>query len=386
MVPRGTRGSQGIEMTRGGLLLAVVTATLLASGCIGPGPGDDSPSPSWWSSIEPSAAVPRTVAPSRSPAPSAAPPSASASVPPAGDLEDLLPDYVGADYVDKRQLTGAELFDQSDPPIFERMLGSVGAGPEAVEGALGTSSHVGLVILRVTGVSGADLGDALVDAARGEVPGTTVADYLVDGDSLRRLVFDDRATEDRLTILAVGDKLILAFADQAQDSLVDEVLTTMFDPKLEALLPAVLDGRPLQRFSIPGIAFPQGGDMCTIVCPGEPQRLAAELGVDISGVDLAVAGTDVEPGISIVAMRFEGAATEGLVPARKATTSKDLATEWTEHTIAGRTAWRYRDVIPGASSYDEWLYAKDDVLYVIRALTVEQDVPRIVELAIAALP
>jgi hypothetical protein len=301
------------------------------------------------------------------------------------ELEELLPDYIGADYVDKRAITGDELLDQGDPPVFDAMLAAVGVGPEAVEGALGTSTNVGVVILRVAGVTGGDLGDALVDAIEASLPGTTVTDHVVDGDRLRRIAVEAPFDDQNLTILAVDDLLIFAGATQEYDALVDAVLTTMFDPGLEVLLPAVLDGRPLQRFSVPGIAFPEGGDICSLVCPGEPQRMADALGVAIEDVEIAVAGTDQEPAVSIVAMRFAGAATAALVPAREKVWGRSLL-EKTEGTVADRTVWRYREPPFDDTTSEEWLYPKEDVLYVIRALPGGSDVPRMVELALAALP
>jgi hypothetical protein len=307
-------------------------------------------------------------------------------MPAVSELEELLPDYIGADYVDKRAITGAELLDQGDPPIFDGMLAAVGAGPEAVEGALGTSTNVGVVILRVTGVSGADLGNALTDAIIAALPGTTITNHGVGGERLRRVAVPAPFDDQNLTILVVDDLLILGSGTPEHDALVDITLTTLFEPGLEVLLPATLDGRPLQRFSVPGIAFPEGGDICSIVCPGEPQRMAEEVGVAIEGVEIAVAGTDDEPAVSIVAMRFEGADTDALVPAREVVAGHGRLVEKTEHTVAGRTAWRYRAPPFDDTASEEWLYAKNDVLYVIRALPDGGDVPRMVELAIAALP
>ena len=57
----------------------------------------------------------------------------------------------------------------------------------------------------------------------------------------------------------------------------------------------------------------ESGDVCSIVCPGEAHRVAAELGVDMADVGLAAAFHETELGILIVTMRFDGAATKRLV-------------------------------------------------------------------------
>src|SRR5689334_21617972 len=52
-----------------------------------------------------------------------------------------------------------------------------------------------------------------------------------------------------------------------------------FAPDLEAMLPTAVDGVPLQRFSAPASLYDTGGDICALLCPGEPTRLAEAAGV-----------------------------------------------------------------------------------------------------------
>src|SRR5207342_3259941 len=83
---------------------------------------------------------------------------------------------------------------------------------------------------------------------------------------------------------------------------------TPFDAALEALLPASIRAMPLGRWSEPASMFATGGDMCSFVCPAEPARLAAEAGVSMEDIAIAIAYPDTASGlkVAILAIRFPG--------------------------------------------------------------------------------
>jgi glycine cleavage system aminomethyltransferase T len=129
--------------------------------------------------------------------------------------------------------------------------------------------------------------------------------------------------------------------------------------------------------------------MCSMVCPGEPHRLAKELGVGVEKVDLAAAYLEQPPGIAIVAMRVEGAKADALIEARINSSGRDPNPFFArkELTIGGKTVTWVR-VGPFDSALDvELLYAKDDVLYIVRPAPAAGEAPDpIVEEAFRALP
>ena len=81
-----------------------------------------------------------------------------------------------------------------------------------------------------------------------------------------------------------------------------------YAPDLEAILPAVVDDMPLTRFSAPASLYDVGGDICSLLCPGEPSRLAEAAGVPLTAITVAVAfpaqGADFRA--AVIAIRFDG--------------------------------------------------------------------------------
>lgn len=79
---------------------------------------------------------------------------------------------------------------------------------------------------------------------------------------------------------------------------------------LEAMLPAVVAGVPLQRFSAPASLYETGGDICALLCPGEPTRLADAAGVPLTALRVAVAfpaqGANLRA--AVIAIQFDGLA------------------------------------------------------------------------------
>lgn len=80
-----------------------------------------------------------------------------------------------------------------------------------------------------------------------------------------------------------------------------------YAPDLEAMLPAAVGDVPLTRFSAPASIYDSGGDICALLCPGEPTRLADAAGVPLTALTAAVAfpaqGT---LRAAVIAIRFDG--------------------------------------------------------------------------------
>ena len=81
-----------------------------------------------------------------------------------------------------------------------------------------------------------------------------------------------------------------------------------FAPELEAMLPSAINGVPLQRFSAPAVLYDTGGDICALLCPGEPTRLAEAAGVPVEKLTVAVAFPPRDSAFraGAIAIRFDG--------------------------------------------------------------------------------
>jgi hypothetical protein len=129
------------------------------------------------------------------------------------------------------------------------------------------------------------------------------------------------------------------------------------------MLPRLLSGTALTRFSTTGSVFTSGSDMCLLICGDEPYRYAKELGVGIDEITIAFAVSD-SLGIGMIAYRARGAKTDGLIPARIAIGG------YTGHgglydlpvTVAGRQA-TYLDA--GFGQNGEYLMTRQDVLFIV---------------------
>jgi hypothetical protein len=166
-----------------------------------------------------------------------------------------------------------------------------------------------------------------------------------------------------------------------------------FAPDLEARLPTELRGIPLIRGSAPLSIFAGGSDMCIIFCADEPKRLEAASGVDLDKIRFAMAVPPDDSGLAvqIIALQFPGLATKKLIPSRlkagghsdhrpvppdvRALRAGDEEVTWVQ----------WMPLFPEANQV-EYLFARNDVLYIINGLLPEGDVaPADVTLAVEAL-
>jgi hypothetical protein len=168
-----------------------------------------------------------------------------------------------------------------------------------------------------------------------------------------------------------------------------------FAPDLEARLPAELRGIPMQRVSTPLSNLAGGSDMCIILCSHEPGRLASASGMDMEDLRFAIALPPDDSGLAvqIVAIQFPGLATDRLIPVRleagghSGPPENDPPPRVTELVAGSETvtlvewAWWFPEAGQG-----EYLYARDDILYLISGLVPEDGhAPADVTLAVEAL-
>ena len=344
------------------------------------GVADASPTP------RPTQAVPSRPALTPSPSPSVA----DSTPQPHSELEKLLPNFTAdGQYMDKHTATLDDLSDSDSARFVNGLLADVDRPRTAFEEASASSSWVGFSATRVDGVSGDALEDAFVRALFGLHPGTETATD-VGGRPVRWLTFQDDGpfpVRD-VRVFRDGDVVFTVTADEDHLAVALETVQSMFDPKLEEILPASIDGRQLERYSAPAAAFETGGDMCSLICPGEMANLAKALGVEVADIDVAIAYSREAPAVLIVAFRVAGKSpaelVEGRIDAFASIDNPFLVRG--DATVGGKqvTIAHYR---PLDTSSNELLYAKGDTLFSVRPIPEDDTTfSSAVEEALAALP
>jgi len=171
-----------------------------------------------------------------------------------------------------------------------------------------------------------------------------------------------------------------------------------YAPDLEAMLPAVVGDVPLTRFSAPASLYDAGGDICSLLCPGEPTRLAQAAGVAVTELTVGVAypaqGTTFRA--AVIAVRFDGldpnrSPVEVRVKAGGHTTPFEvngLRTRTTRLEVGTRTVTWVTWPPAYKEEQGEYLLSSGNVLFIVAGLPPAKDgkVPDDIRLLIEALP
>ncbi len=170
---------------------------------------------------------------------------------------------------------------------------------------------------------------------------------------------------------------------------------TPYDAALEAMLPTSIRGIPLTRFSAPVSAYAGGGDMCSLLCPDEPARLAQVSGVALDDIRLAVAYPGQSSGLKlgILAFRFPGIATSRLVDIRIEEGASfgprdGFAPATRTLEVGSRTVTHVTYPMFYQPELGEYLLATGDVLFVVVGPppSASGTIPDDIQLAVEALP
>jgi hypothetical protein len=163
----------------------------------------------------------------------------------------------------------------------------------------------------------------------------------------------------------------------------------MFKPRLEEVLPAALDGRPLERFSAPAAAFDTGGDVCSLICPAEVGNLAKALGVMVADMDVAGAYVREAPAVVLLAFRIPGQKPDALIEGRIQASGRadEPQVVPAKVTIGGKSVTWVNYSLFDNDYEREYLYAVDGILFSIRPAPADGVTPDpFVKEAISALP
>jgi hypothetical protein len=290
-------------------------------------------------------------------------------------------------------MTAQELTSDSRTAGFvDSIFTELGRPRTAIDVAVANGSFVSFTAMRVDGAPGDQLSDAIVKAFFTVHRGTEVpAD--VDGHTIRWLQFQDENSfpVDDARIFTTGDVVVVLTARKEDAALALATLKWMFKPRLDAVLPAAVDGHALQRFYAPAAAFNLGGDICSFLCPAEVGNLAKGVGAQVADMDVAIAFTRDPPGLLVVAFRVPGKKAAALIDGRVrpdgAAGEPDIPP--ISVSVGGKTVmWVNHSAFADSDSQREYLYATDGLLFSIRPSPANPDdrPTPIVEQAIAALP
>lgn len=171
---------------------------------------------------------------------------------------------------------------------------------------------------------------------------------------------------------------------------------TPYDPGLEARLPTSVRGIEIHRFSSPAAPFAIGGsDMCLLLCPDEPGRLADAAGLEIADLSIGYAsgGNDSKLAAAILAIRFPGVDPARIVGIRLAagghsSSGDGLPPDTTEFKVGSRTVTWTTWPPYYQSNQGEYLTASGDALLIVFGPPPAADgtLPPDVRLMIEALP
>jgi hypothetical protein len=339
-------------------------------------------------------AVPSRPAPPSSPPPAG---SASPSAPaPHSDLEALLPDFANRKVLTKDTPTLEQLAGNEQTRSFvAALLTTTGRTNADLDLAAASNDDVAITAVRVAGVPVHQLEKAVVDALHRAMANGVETTADVDGRPVRRLRFPNPGTSTTADqyVLTDGDVAFIVSASGENAALVQRTIREMFAPKLQDVLPAEIDGAPLERLSFPAEIVSGGGDTCSFVCQNEMPALAKQLGVGLDKIDMAIAYSEQPPGVAIIAILVAGVAPDRVLDARIASMSASgppLPVR-REMKLGGKSAtYALYSVLPTPTT-QEFLYANGDTLFLIRAgfdrnESMLDKVPPIAEKAIAALP
>ena len=225
--------------------------------------------------------------------------------------------------------------------------------------------------LRIRGVAGEDLAAAWVASAAAAHPEAASTTHKIEGATVRRLHSTGSAgIEEQVVVL--GDVVFVlggsGDATAAPDlaKALDGPIGWLVRPRLEQLLPDTIAGQPVQRFSLPASAIPTGGDICSYVCPGEIPALSKATRVPVERMDLGNRGRPGHPGRD-----RDRVPRPGSIGSAAHRGPRRLGEPFGRGTqkIGGKVVtWVAHDPFPN-SSQNEYLYAKDHVLYSIRPMS-----------------
>ncbi|HEU5204030.1 MAG TPA: hypothetical protein VFU17_07030 [Candidatus Limnocylindrales bacterium] len=314
--------------------------------------------------------------------------SAPPSFAPGTALADLLPDFAGQDFLDEQPTTVAQLIGDGDSFAIGRLLSDLDLDADQLQFASRSESGMSFLAFRADGLSGEALANAWVAAAMEVLPRPSLTEVEID-DSLvlQRVRVEKDHVAGTLTVLPLRDAIVIGIVEPDRHDLVERALWSILHPGPERFLPAKLDARPLQIVAMPGEAWPNSGDVCSFLCPGELQEMAAAVGLKPSDVRLGYGQLEGSPAIVVLAFEFPGVASNDLLDLREVLAADPRHWRGTEQTVADKQVRRYQYLFGDEPVQEQWVYATDGVLFVVYVDPREVDRNRpLLEEAFAALP
>lgn len=141
-------------------------------------------------------------------------------------LEDILPDDIGGEPVQKASMSGESIFQGGGTEDMQSMLTKLGKAPSDMSAAFGGNSKASLVAFRVKGSDANSIYNAFVEAAD-PADVVSVTDVTVAGKSAKKIVGEDAGTTSYVYLIGDAVVVVSTMAGELDQQVLDEIFSKL---------------------------------------------------------------------------------------------------------------------------------------------------------------
>jgi hypothetical protein len=142
------------------------------------------------------------------------------------DLEDVIPDEIGGEAVQKASMSGESIFQGGGTEDMQSMLTKLGKSPADMSAAFAGNSKASLVAFRVKGADANAIYDAFIQAADPEDV-VSVTDVTVAGKSAKKIVGEDAGTTSYVYLYGDAVIVVSTMAGELDQQVLDEIFSKL---------------------------------------------------------------------------------------------------------------------------------------------------------------
>ena len=137
-------------------------------------------------------------------------------------LEDVLPDEVGGEPVQKASMSGASIFQGGGTEDMQAMITKLGKSPDDLSAAFGGNSKASIIAFRVKGADANAIYQAFVDAAD-PADVASITDVSISGKSAKKVVGEDAGTTSYVYLYGDAVVVVSTMAGDLDQQVLDEI-------------------------------------------------------------------------------------------------------------------------------------------------------------------
>jgi hypothetical protein len=141
-------------------------------------------------------------------------------------LEDILPDEVAGEAVQKASMSGASIFQGGGSEDMQAMIVKLGKSPDDMSAAFGGNSKASIVAFRVKGSDANSIYNAFVEAAD-PADVVSVTDVTVAGKSAKKVVGEDEGTTSYVYLYGDAVVVVSTMAGELDQQVLDEIFSKL---------------------------------------------------------------------------------------------------------------------------------------------------------------